>query len=239
MIELSSTLFIYQTINLIASWAKGQGARRNKIMAVENVQEIVDYIKANESNEDVKKFVQGLNPINLDSVKTFVGTDKDAKSWFDKEKDLHSNKVTDTFKKNDLPKLLSDKIKELYPEADPRDLRIKELEDKYNQKEAAEKRQIRMNKGIMHADSKKLPKELVEYLLGDSEESTIANIDKIESVFNPYITSQVEARLKSGYKPSTEAGSTAMTKEEFQKLTYTERVKLSKDNPDQYKELTK
>lgn len=208
-------------------------------MAIENIQEIVDYLELNKESVDVKTFVQGLNPITLDTIKTFVGTDRDGKSWFDKEKDIHANKVTDTFKKNDLPKILSDKIKELYPEADPRDVRIKELEDKYNQKEAAEKRQILLNKGILHADAKKLPKELVEFLIGDSEESTIANLDKLETIFNPYVTLQVESRLKDGYKPSSNTNtSTGITKEDFNKMKYQDRVKLAAEQPEVYKQMT-
>lgn len=172
-------------------------------MAIENIQEIQNYIKANESNEEVKQFVQGLNPITLDKIKTFVGTDKDAKSWFDSERDTHAEKVKKTFQEKDMQKLINEEIKKRYPEADPKDIELNKVKAEVEEMKKENLRKELTNKALKLAAEKGLSTELIDFMVADSEENTIKNIELLEKVFNSTIEKMVEERLKSSPKPPT------------------------------------
>jgi len=201
------------------------------------LQDIIAFFETNKGSEEVKAYLSGLSKITVEAAEQFANTE-DGKRWINPKLDKNFTKGLDTWKTGNLQKLIDDAVSKANPTETPEQKQIRELTDRLNQKESAEKRQQLLNKGLSHADTKKLPRDLVEYFIGEDEKTTLANIDKLGLAFDPFVKAEVEARLKSGYKPAGGAGgSTAMTKEEFQKLTYTERVKLSKDNPDQYKEL--
>jgi hypothetical protein len=106
-----------------------------------DLNEIKTYFEGNKENEDVKTFVTGLNPINLDKVKDFVGKDKDAMSWFDSEKDKHSGKSLETWKTNNLQKLIDDEVAKRKPSETPEQKTIRELSEKFEkiQKESLRK----------------------------------------------------------------------------------------------------
>lgn len=191
-------------------------------MAVENMQEVIEYIKANETNEEVKTFVQGLNPISLDRIKTFVGTDKDTKSWFDGEKDTHANKVKETFKKSDLPKLIDDEVKKRFPEKSDKDIEIENVKTELALIKAEKIREQLTNKAIKVLTEKKMPLDIVDMIISNDEESTIKNIETFQKVFEPYVTAEVETRLKSGYKPKNNENKTEITMDQVNKMSQKE-----------------
>lgn len=167
------------------------------------LKDIKAFLETNRENEEVKTYLEELSKVTQEGVKQFVETE-DGKKWLSKHNDSFFSKGLESWKTNNLQKLIDDAVAKANPAETPEQKQIRELTDRLNQKEAAEKKQMLLNKGILHADTKKLPKDLVEFLLGEDEQSTIANIDKLETVFNPYVNSQVEERLKSGYKPSND-----------------------------------
>ena len=162
------------------------------------------------TDEDVKAYLQGLSKVTVEGVEQFSNSE-DGKKWLQPKLDKNFTKGLDTWKTGNLQKLLDEAISKANPAETPEQKMIRDLTDRLNKKEADEKRQMLMNKGIMHADSKKLPKELVEFLLGDSEESTLANIDRLETIFSPYIAEQVTSKLGGSYKPSTDDNSGTKT----------------------------
>lgn len=144
-----------------------------------DINEVKSFIDTNKDTEDVKAFVSGLNPITTDRVKSLVDTDKSLKGWLDSEKDKHLSKGIETFKTNNLDSLVSAKIKELYPDADPRDVKYKELEDKFNSAEKARLKETLTNTALKTAQEKKLPTDLIDYFIGQDAESTNKNIEKL------------------------------------------------------------
>lgn len=170
-------------------------------MAIENFDEVKQYFETNKDKDDVKAFVNGLNPVSVDRIKSLEDENKDIKSWLDSEKDKHSSKSLETWKTNNLQKLIDEKIKELYPEADPKDTKLAELQAQIQKMQKETTRKELTNKALKIATEKKLPVELVDYFIGEDEETTTKNIEALEKVFSVTVDKLVEERLKGGYTP--------------------------------------
>ena len=163
------------------------------------LEEIMKFLEENKSKQEVISFVQGL--VTLDRVKAFVANDKDAKSWLDSENDKYNSKALETWKKNNLDKLIDEEIKKRFPDKDPKDVEIEKVKAELERiKQEASKKEL-TNKAYVLADELKVPKELIPFVLGEDEAETSNNVSKIAEMFNSHITSQVESRLKDGYKP--------------------------------------
>lgn len=97
--------------------------------------------------------------------------------------------------------MIDEAVTKANPQETQEQKKIRELEERLNQKEKAETRQALLNKSLVIADEKKLPKDLLEYFLGENEETTTKNIEKLETVFNKHVETVVNERLKGDYKP--------------------------------------
>lgn len=184
--------------------------------------------------------VLSSNVLTLDAFREKVKADKDFKSFMDSEKDKHLSKGIETFKQNSLPKLIDDEIKVRFPQADPKDTELAKLKAEIEKMQKESLRKDLKNKALEVATSKKLPVELIDYLIGESEELTLKNLEKLESVFATNVETLVQERLKSSsYTPPASNGNTGITKEMFQKMGYAERNKLYAESPELYKELSK
>lgn len=199
-----------------------------------NLEEIKEFLEQNKDDEEVKAFVQGLNPINLERVEAFVRTDKEGKSWLDSVKDKHFSKALETWKANNLQKLLDEKIKELYPEEDPKDVELKKMKQEIEKMKAETLRKELTNKALKVAQEKKLPTDLIDYFIGKDEETTLKNLEVLEQTFNKHIENLIEERLKNGYKPPKDNAKT-LTIEDIQNMKPDEINK----NWDKIKEILK
>ena len=138
----------------------------------------------------------------LDVFKQKVNTDKDFKSFVDSLKDQHLNKGLETWKTNHLQSLIDEKIKELYPEDDPKDTELVKLKQEMeNMKKEKIKEQL-TNKALKTATEKGLPTDLVDYFIGQDEETTNKNLETLEKVFTDKLETTVKERLKdNSYTP--------------------------------------
>jgi hypothetical protein len=177
---------------------------RNKM----TFEEVKTWIEANKAtDEGLKAYLQGLNVITVESVQKFLNDNKDGKSWFDSEKDKHGTKSLDTWKTNNLQKEIDAEIKKRFPEADPKDLKMKELELKLEQMLKDTSRKELTNKALKLATEKKLPIEIIDFLIGETEEVTMSNLTKFETVFNSHVQALVEERIKGdSYVPPKGGG---------------------------------
>jgi hypothetical protein len=201
--------------------------------------EIKAYITTNSDNEEVKAYLDSFKvQPTLEVFKSKIN-DADFKSFLDSEKDKHSSKSLETWKSNNLQKLIDEAVTKANPTETPEQKQIRELTERLNKKEAEELRGQLVNRALKVATEKKLPADLVDYFIGQDEETTLKNLEKLESIFTNHVNAVAEERLKSGYKPPKGDNNTGITKEMFEKMGYMERVKLSTENPQLYKELSK
>lgn len=121
-------------------------------------------------------------------------------------------------------------------------------EDKYKyqleqkEKELAEKERefiLRDNKiaAMKVLSDKSLPAELVDFVVSEDAEATMANINALDKLIKNAVATEVRTRLAS---PTPKAGlptENEYTRESFSKLGYKERLELQRNNPELYNKL--
>lgn len=138
----------------------------------------------------------------LETFKQKINTDKEFKSFIDSLKDTHLNKGLETWKQNNLQSLIDEKIKELYPEEDPKDTELSKLKIEMEHMKKEKIREQLTNKALKVATEKGLPADLVDYFIGQDEETTNKNLETLEKVFTDKLENSVKERLKdNSYTP--------------------------------------
>ena len=85
-----------------------------------------------------------------------------------------------------------------------------------------------LNKSLIIADEKKLPKDIIKYFIGEDEETTNKNLEALESVFSSHVETLVQERLKDkSYTPPKNGGSDGkISMEDLQGLSTEEINKM-------------
>lgn len=161
--------------------------------------ELIELIKDMDDSADIDEVVSPQY-LNIDNIKNISETNKDIKSWLDSEKDKHSSKATKTaienFKKKDMQKLIDAKVLELTGDNEtPEQKRIKELELKFAEQEKATKKAQMVSKFKDVLNEKRIPSNMIDFLLSDDEDVTNANISLFEESMVSYINNKVNERV--------------------------------------------
>ncbi len=179
--------------------------------------EVKQFIETNKDNEEVKNYIGGF--ITSDRVEAFLNND-DGKKLLQPKLDSYFSKGLETWKTNNIEKLLDEEIKKRFPEKDQKDIELEKVKAELERIKADAIRKELTNKALLIADEKKLPKDLVEYFIGNDEETTNKNLVRLESVFSKHIETLVQERLKgSGYTPPKGGDSKTFTIEEIEKMS--------------------
>lgn len=184
--------------------------------------------------------------LSLDNFKNLIATDKEYKSFMDSEKDKHAEKAKATalenFKMKDMQTLIeAEVLKRTGKNETPEQKALRELQEKFDklEKEKARAEKISKYKDILN--EKKIPSKIGEFLLNSDDEDVInANITLFEEQLKPYVDEKVNIRLgDSSYNPPSGDEGTTITKEQFMKMSYKERVDLKEKSPTLYDDLSK
>lgn len=189
-----------------------------------DLQAIQAFLAENKDKPEVQTFVKGLAKDNfsLDLVKDFV-KDGEGKKWLQSETDRVTTKGIETWKQNNLDGIVDAKIKELYPDESEDSKLLKKLQADLDAEKQARVREGLRNKALSTASEKNLPTNLVDFFLGQDEESTVANLTAFEQTFQQAIQAQVEGKFKqNGYNPKPPASGTAFTKEQLSGMSEAE-----------------
>ncbi|MFT8316649.1 MAG: DUF4355 domain-containing protein [Sporolactobacillus sp.] len=167
-----------------------------------DLNEVQQFITDNQDNAEVQTYVSGLNPINVDKLQKFVSENEDGKKFIDSLKDKHFSKGLETWKANNLNKLVDEEVNKRFPKADPKDVELQSIKAQLDQLKQEKAHETLLNKATKLATEKNLPLNLVDYFVGSDEDSTNSNLSKLEEVWNASLTSAVDTKLKgSSYTP--------------------------------------
>ncbi|WP_425203988.1 DUF4355 domain-containing protein [Priestia megaterium] len=204
-----------------------------------NLEEIKSFIDENKEQEDVKVFLQGYqSQPSVEELQKFALEHEEGKKWFDSQRDKHFSKGLETWKTNNLESIIAEELKKRNPDKTPEQLEIEKLKAQFAELENAKTRETLKNKALTVATEKKLPTNILDFFIGQDEDSTVSNLTAFEEAMQAYVTAQVEERLKGSYTPPSGGdGDKGITKEKFQKMTYQEKNKLYQENPELYKQL--
>ena len=207
-----------------------------------NLEDIKKYLEENKDNEEVVGLIKSFQqPITRDAVEAWCH-DGDGRSWLDRNCDIYATKAVNTarenaiakFKAEELPKIIDDAIKAKSNEGlTPEQMQLRELQAQLDAMKA-EKEQAE----LLNANSKKLKEQglntdLAKYIKTDDD------IDFFKNLINDSVKTQIQQKLgKSSYKPPVvENNLNTITKEQFNKMGYKERLKLYNEDKELYEKL--
>lgn len=165
-------------------------------MAIESFDEVKEYFEKNKDDETVKSYVKGF--VSLDGVKSFLETDENGKKYLGSYADSRVTQGIETFKQNNLQKLVEEEILKRSPSTDPMVLKLQEMQNKFDELEKEKARESLLNKGLKIAAEKKIPADLIPYFLGETEESTKSNLSNLEKSLQTYTQNLREQILAGG-----------------------------------------
>ncbi|MFC7442724.1 DUF4355 domain-containing protein [Laceyella putida] len=105
---------------------------------------------------------------------------EEGKKWLQAEKDRAVTKGIETWKNNNLDKLVQDKLNELNPPETEAEKRLRKLEQELEKERNERVRESLRNKAYKQATEKGLPVELLDFLVADTEESTMENLSTLK-----------------------------------------------------------
>lgn len=163
---------------------------------------------------------QGGEPqgLTLDQVQKFLQENEDGKKWLGSQQDSFFTKSLKTWKENNLNKEIEREISKRFPAETEEQKKIREMQSKLEQMEAENRRKDLLNSASKKAGEVGLPLDVVDFLIADDENSTIANIDKIHNIFNEYVNKGIEERFKQGGgTPAGTGGANNLKLSEYEK----------------------
>lgn len=160
-----------------------------------NIEEIKQFLEQNKENEEVKAFVGELSAVSVDKVKGFLETEE-GKKLLQPRLDQHFTKGLETWKDNNLEKIVKEEVSKRNPSKTPEQLEIEKLRKDMESERNARNREKLVNTALKVADKKMLPKDVIDFFIGENEESTIENLGKLEESFNAAVQAAVDAKFK-------------------------------------------
>ena len=202
-------------------------------------EQIVDALQ---NNEELSNKVK-LNFLTPENINGFLDT-TEGKKLIQPKLDSHFSKGLDTWKNNNLQKLIDEEVSRRNPAETPEQKAIRELQQQMAQANAEKVKAEQIALGQALASEKGLPTALVPYFIGETESDTRNNLNFLELEYKSTLEKQVESRLKnSGTTPTVplnggQAGGEVPAKD-FTKMSYAERVELYNKNPQLYMQLAR
>ncbi|KAF1678603.1 DUF4355 domain-containing protein [Bacillus sp. SKDU12] len=159
------------------------------------LEDVKKFLEENKENEEVQSYLNELSAVSADKVNGFLDTEE-GKRLIQPRLDSHFTKGLDTWKANNLGALIDAKVKELYPEETEEQKRIRKLEKELKDQKTAAQREKLLNKAVSYASEKQLPADVVEFFIGEDEESTMKNLGAFEEKYNAALQKAIESKFQ-------------------------------------------
>lgn len=174
--------------------------------------EILELIGDLEDTADIDNLILGngfAKPItDVEGFNKLLASNKEIQGLVD-------SKVTngiETFKKNGMQKLIDAAVlKATNKEETPEQKAIREMKQELDTMKKEKARAERIAKFKDTLSKKKIPGDLMEFILGDDDETTTANIELFENSMKSYVDSQVQTKLNTGYVPGVNGNTNNQT----------------------------
>lgn len=193
------------------------------------LKEALELIGKNLEAPEVKEFTTKFNPlaaVTKDNVGEFVEKNDTLKSY----RDSFHTKGLETWKANNLKKLVDEEIAKANPQETPEQKKIRELEARLNEEASARKKESLKNLAIKKLTEKKLPVDIVDNLIGSDEESTEKTLTAYEQALESYKKALTEQLLKNnGRDPiNPEPAPGMITREQAREMAKKDPAKFNK-----------
>ncbi len=171
--------------------------KREMIELLQNIEDESE-IDSLLENLDLFKSKEPKSP-TIDEFKSLILSDSNFKSFMDKENSKYYSEKLEHFKKNDMQTLISAEVlKRTGANETEEQKAIRELRESLNKLEKEKQHAEKISKYKDILVEKKIPTNLIEYLLSDDDDKTNANIEIFENSMKQYVQSRVDERIKDG-----------------------------------------
>lgn len=194
------------------------------------LQEAIKLIKENKDSKEVEELKKEFNPlagVTKDNVGEFIENNEVLKSY----RDQYFTKGLETWKQNNLKKIVDEKVKEANPEESDEQKQIRELKEMVENERKARQRESLKSYVIKSLNEEDLPLEPADYLIGEDEEQTKTIVEKYkEAIKNDRKKTSEQLLKQNGREPAeTPDDSNVMTKEQA--------AKMARENPEKFNKL--
>ena len=182
---------------------------------IEGLEDETDVLDTLKEQEEIKGLIKpfDVEKITLEDFKKVITENKEIKGYYTSEKDRSVSKGIETFKSNNLQKLIDEELKKKSNEGLSEEaIQLKELQAKFEALEKEKMRSELKGKYTKLLTEKGLNSELVDFVFNEDEEIFNSNVDKINSILQNSINSKTNEILNNNeYIPPTSGGSIALS----------------------------
>ena len=165
--------------------------------------------------EESKAALINKENLTLEELKVIINENEGFKAWLSSEKDRHFSTSLNTWKENNLSKEVEKEISKRYPAETEEQKKLRDLELKLQAMEQESKMKELKANTMRVINDKQLDSEILDFVLSDNEETTIANIDKFEGLIERLANKRLEEKYKNANTtPSQSVGQATLSEYE-------------------------
>ena len=185
---------------------------------MENNQEVIVKEEIKAEVEESKAALINKENLTLEELKNIINENEGFKAWLSSEKDRHFSTSLNTWKENNLSKEVEKEISKRYPAETEEQKKLRDLELKLQAMEQESKMKELKANTMRVINDKQLDSEILDFVLSDNEETTIANIDKFEGLVERLANKRLEEKYKTANTtPTQSVGQATLTEYEKSK----------------------
>ena len=160
-----------------------------------DLQEVKTYLETNSQDAAVVEYLSKLKKPTAEVVNSYLDSQEGVK-LLQPRLDSHFSKGLQTWKDNNLSKLIDEEVAKRNPGETPEQKEIRELKAQLEQDKAERLKEKLTNVAMKKADELGLPLDLVQHFIGADEDSTNSNLENFNSAFQTAIKTQVDSKFK-------------------------------------------
>ena len=209
---------------------------------LERLKDVADDADVNEAILSIDDFAKSseidVKKLTIDDYKNMLANNAVIKAYyqssFDSAVGSAVTKHDEKFKREKLPGIIEDAIKAKANEGlTPEQVQLKELQAQLDAMKAEKEQAELLNSNVRKLKEVGLNTDLARFIKEDSD------IDFFKNLINDSVKTQIQQKLgKSSYKPpAVDNNLNTITKEQFNKMGYKERLKLYNEDKELYEKL--
>lgn len=188
---------------------------------IEGLEDETDVLDTLKEQEEIKGLIKpfDVNEITLEDFKKAIADNKEIRGYYASEKDRAVTKGIETFKSNNLQKLIDEELKKKSNEGLSEEaIQLKELQAKFEALEKEKTISELKGKYTKLLVEKGLNAELIDFVFNEDEEIFNSNVDKINSIIENSINAKTNEILNNNeYIPPSNGASNLNRDEEILK----------------------
>nr|WP_309101697.1 DUF4355 domain-containing protein [Fredinandcohnia onubensis] len=170
-----------------------------------NLEAVKKFLTDNKDNTEVKAYLGELSAPTVEGVKGFLDTEE-GKKLLQPRLDSYFTKGLETWKQNNLEKLITEEVNKRNPSKTPEQLELEKLRKEIEDERKARNREALVNKALKVAKDKNLPDGIIDFFIAEDEDGTTANLTKLEEEYTKAVQAAVDAKFKENGRDINQGG---------------------------------